>query len=186
MKKANILIPLFFLLIFSSKTNAQKYGFEEDDFAISASIGAFGARVGELEESGYKFQFSNAMFLNKNVTAGFKFGFDGISGLNDNLSLGLFSRYYFSPEKRFSLFGNVGFDYMSQNNGDSKENISVFKLTPGVSYFLTENLILEAAIGGFGLSAKSVKDKEATINSNKLFFGANMSSLQFGIVFRKN
>lgn len=186
MKKVNLIILLISISLISIKTNAQKLGFEEDDFALTVSTGAFGSKTGDVEQSGYNFQFSNAMFLIKHVTVGLKFGFNGISSVNDNFSFGVFSRYYFTPEKRFSIYGNLGFDYMTQKKDNEIGNSSVIKITPGVSYFLNENIIIEAGIGGFGFNSTIVKDEEASIHTNKLFFGTDLSSLQFGIVFRKN
>ena len=101
------------------------------------------------------------------------------------LTVGAFGRYYATPSSQFSVFGNLGFDYMSTDDklSDVKVNGYEIALSPGVSYFLNSNFAMEASFGKLGYSSvkADVTGAEAT---NSFGLNLDLRSITFGLVYK--
>ncbi len=99
-----------------------------------------------------------------------------------------FARYYAFTFNKLSVFaeGSLGFFYGVEKNKVGSTTTTGPKTTtlglsahPGISYKLTDNIELNAIIGGFNfnLSRVSVKNNNTTDVTNNFGFGANLDNI---------
>lgn len=175
--------------------NAQEgsEGFANGDIFISGAFSYDSETEGDFKSSTFEVAPRVGFFVSENFALGGKIGYastkldNGIADATDStLSLGAFGRYYFSPASKFSLFGELGFDYISidsETAGDIKVNGYVIAAGPGVSYFLNNNFALEAFWGaiGYGSAKPDVDGAEST---DVFTFGADLRDISLGLVYK--
>ena len=135
--------------------------------------------------------------MSENIAVGARLGFsnltedDGEDKIKSNeFSAGLFGRYYWMPASKFSIFAELGVDYMntSEDSGVSgaekfKTNGFGFAFAPGINYFLNNHFALEAKWGVLGFN--SVKaDVEGAKATNNFNLGVNLSNINLGLVYK--
>ncbi|AXT51007.1 hypothetical protein D1818_09280 [Aquimarina sp. BL5] len=221
---------LFITAITLSSIYAQEdssFGFEKGDFTISGTMN-YSYQNSEsfrnnIEGESYKFETKGhnfsiipeiGYFISSHLMAGLKFGY--ISSKTENYdndlydfsskgkgySTGIFGRYYFSPQKRVSLFIELNAGYqMIKTDSDrifqvnnlttSTDKNESYNMTaaPGINLFVNKNLSLTSRIGSIGYShiKDSFNDSDGDIGTNKRDrFNANisLSSLYFGVLYR--
>ncbi len=108
-------------------------------------------------------------------------GFDREAGLTnvlmenyDSHNVSVNVRYYHTPEKRFSFFGELGSrfnldDELSPTNG----NVDI-SLNPGINYFISRKFSLESKLGLVNYE----------LNNNNFSVGTNLTNIQLGLNYR--
>lgn len=221
---------LFITAITLSSIYAQEdssFGFEKGDLTISGTMN-YSYQNSEsfrnnIEGDSYKFETKGhnfsiipeiGYFISSHLMAGLKFGY--ISSKTENYdndlydfsskgkgySTGIFGRYYFSPQKRISLFIELNAGYqMIKTDSDrifqvnnlttSTDKNESYNMTaaPGINIFINKNLSLTSRIGSIGYShiKDRFNDSDGDIGTNKRDrFNVNisLSSLYFGVLYR--
>ena len=178
---------------FSNAQETKSAGFSKGDTFLS---GAFETDV-EWSGDDYNNEYVAAVkvghFVTNNIALGAKVGFvsddtndaTGVDIDNTNLTLGAFGRYYATPSTKFSIFGELGFDYSKTENKLINTKADKFEVAfaPGISYFVSKSLALEATYGLFNYST-SKPDASGAESTDSFNLGLSSSDLSLGIVFK--
>lgn len=223
--KTFILSILVALLGYSNTTAQDEttYGFNKGDFTIS---GVFNYSLQNSEDNSvnlftYESKSHNfsiipevGYFLSNHFMTGIKLGYvnfktEGTSNNENSLSsngngytTSLFGRYYFSPQKRISLFLELDAGYSKTKSESSRissdidlssssstiENYNI-TVSPGVNIFMTKNLSLTSRIGKIGYSKNKQRfiasDGDTGINERDNFDArVSLSNFYFGVLYR--
>lgn len=178
-----------------TNVNAQETpneGFAKGDLFISGAVGFDSQKTGDAKTNGFEIAPKLGYFVSENIAVGVQLGYQSTksedalgeeTGDFSTLALGAFGRYYFMPASKFSLFGQLGVDYLStkDNLNDAKESGFGVAVAPGISYFVSNNFALEATFGILGYSTVEPDGGESTDSFN---IGVDMSNINFGVVYK--
>ncbi len=195
MKKIILTVAAVFAFGFANaQEEAKGEGFSKGDVFISGSVG-FSSN--DNKATGVKTDMFNvtpraAYFVTENIAVGLSLGFAQTKEADDKATefkVGAFGRYYFTPASKFSVFGQLGFDYFNNKvetstplgSVEAKSNGFDVAVAPGVSYFVSKNFALEATFGRLGYRTSKPDGGEATNN-----FGLNvdLSNINLGLVYK--
>lgn len=99
-------------------------------------------------------------------------------------SVGVFGRYYFTPASKFSLFGELGFQYATVDTGaDDNMNVIGVAAAPGLQYFVSDHFGLMAKWGVLGYTSAKV-DAPGAEASTEFEFGVDLNNIDFGIFYK--
>lgn len=176
-------------------------GFSAGDIFLSGSVSYHSSKTGDIKADGYAVSPKAGYFMTNNLVAGLRAGYaaseqtiaDPTSGALINLDvtsyeLGLFGRYYFTPARRLSFFGELSLGYAAtkteQAEGNvERENTSARAgLSPGISFFVSEHIALEATYGFLGYN--QLNPDGPADNTDTFTVGTSLSNLNFGIVYK--
>jgi outer membrane protein len=196
MKKVIFTVAVIFAFGFANaqdKKVSTGEGFANGDVFVSGTVGFNSQKTGDVKSSGFEISPKAGMFVTDKIAIGAKLGYaankaeNGFGDTADNttLSVGVFARQYCHASSTFSVFGNLGFDYMSMDNklADSKTTGFEIALSPGVSYFLNSNFAMEASFGKLGYSSFK-PDADGADSTNTFELGLDLSSITFGLVYK--
>ncbi len=185
----------------STAAMAQSEGFTKGSLFLSGNVGFSSEKNNNNDSKFNSFSFSPRIgyFVTDKVAVGLRAGIE--SGTDEfevlgetfeqktsTTTIGLFGRYYFTPASKFSMFLNLGADYVSskeEETGEEDFKVNGFDigLAPGLHYFISNRLALETSIGLLGYSTRKADvDGAEAVNSFGLNLGLN--SLTFGLVFK--
>lgn len=175
------------------ETTTSNGGFSKGDLFISGAFGIGSESTGDDKSTGFEIAPRVGFFLTENIAIGGKIGYasdkaeDAFGDTQDDvtLTLGAFGRYYFTPASQFSLFGEFGFDYMTEEDklSDSKSNGFGVGLGLGLSYFVSNNWAIEATWAG--LRYETTKPDFTGAESTDTFgLGADLRSFGFGVIYK--
>lgn len=185
-----------------TETTTTTEGFAKGDMFISGSFGFSTTSVGDFTANGFTIAPKAGYFLTENIAVGVALGYetskldDGSDDVKNNtLSVGAMARYYVTPASKFSLFAELGVNYMSYDNeymidtdgtinvGDSEGNGFGVKVAPGVSYFLSDAFAIEASWGVLGYET-SKPDFTGAESTDTFALGLDMDDLSLGLVYK--
>jgi hypothetical protein len=170
MKKFRLLTLVFSAVLFGSAANAQT---QKGNIMVGGTIANLGLNF-QKQSTQFSMDLTPkaAWFIKDGLALGGYVNF-GLStdnpGTNTNYGVGALARYYvedknvrkleFSKRARFFLEGSAGFAGHNVSNGASTNGLDI-GIGPGVSYFITPNIGLEALLKydltvGFGSSTTS-------------------------------
>lgn len=182
-----------FLALGISTVHAQsKEGFSKGNSFISGSFDFQSETIGSITKTDLAFSPRYGYFISDKIVVGGKLSLgqnkttDSIVVENNSVfSAGVFTRYYTSPKSRFSLFGHLGFNFNTQTENISKSNVNGFDLglSPGISYFLSDKLAIEATFGQLGFET-SKPDVAGAVSTNTVNFDLNLSNIGFGLIYK--
>ncbi|MBX2939263.1 MAG: porin family protein [Ferruginibacter sp.] len=192
MKKSIILLAL---VMMTGASFAQNEGFSKGSIFATGSIGFASEKFDEDKATAFTFNPKVGYFVSPKIAVGLNLGFttakedDGFSEMKINtFNLGAFGRYYFTPANKFSIFLNLGVDYVNYKEEETGfedyiENGFSVAFSPGFNYFLTKRLALETSMGllGFSSMKPDFDGAEATTN---FAFVAGISNINFGLVYK--
>lgn len=169
----------------TSKTTSSKSdgeGFNQGDWFISGQFGytskknAAGGSNSELAIAP-----SIGYFMKENLalrgTLGIINSSSGGATSSNTFVIGAAVRYYMTPTSKFSLFGQGGIEFKTNDEGTAL----VLGVKPGLNYFVAKNFSLEATFGNFGIANTSPKVGDG---STDFEFGIDMSSIGLGLNYR--
>lgn len=170
-------------------------GFSAGDVFISGSVGFQSEKTGDIKSNEFNIMPRAAYFVNNNIAIGLQAGFassknetPGVPDVKVNaFEIGAFGRYYFTPANDFSIFGQLDFAYATakrKQDGTPDQKIDGFNvgLAPGVSYFLSKNIAIEAT---FGLLGYNTVEVDGAADSTDTFnIGLDLNNINFGIVYK--
>jgi outer membrane protein len=191
MKK--VLIAILALLLSSVDLNAQSEGFSKGDIFISGAFRLASATEGDIENSRFEISPKAGYFITENIALGGRLSYlqnesdngNGNSAENKSYGLGAFGRYYFTPDKKFSLFGQAGLDYFRSeiSSSDFETNGFNLGLGAGLNYFVSKRFSLEASLAFFDYITSS-SSAEGTDTRNIVNLGIDFSAITIGLNYK--
>ena len=198
MKKVIFTVAAIFAFGFANaqdKKVSTGEGFANGDVFISGAVGFSSVKMGDAKSSSFEIAPKMGMFVTDKIAIGAKLGYSsdkaenaaGVETLdNSTLSVGVFGRYYCHASSKFSIFGNLGFDYWTTNHNlapEYKTNGFDLALSPGVSYFLNDHFAMEASFGRLGYMT-SKDDFDGAEATNSFDLELDLRSISFGLVYK--
>lgn len=172
-------------------------GFAQGSTFITGAVGYTSESFMDETVSGFTISPSVGYFVSPNIAVGAKLGYTNtkeeegsFEATTDIFTAGLFGRYYWMPQSKFSIFAELGADYRNITADSNVPNFTEYKangfgvqLAPGMNYFLNSNFALEAKIGVLGYSSDKpdYDGAEATENFN---IGLNLNDITLGLVYK--
>ncbi|SNR15057.1 DUF6850 family outer membrane beta-barrel protein [Tenacibaculum jejuense] len=176
-------------------------------FAISSNNNTNTATPNaEANNFGFSITPSAAYFLHNNVSIGLALGYgyfesENISGTNESLNFR--NQYSIAPTIKklfpvsknfaFSLQGELGYSYSESKASASslkfKENSYSISIRPGIDFFVTKKLALQANIGALqylNINRKAEDSSNVNLsegNSQNFDFNLNSSTILFGLSY---
>lgn len=199
MKKIVLTVAAVFAFGFANAQEETSEGFKKGDAFISGAVGFGSTKTGDFKTSEFEIAPSAGYFVTENIAVGVSVGYlsskidAGTADVkNSTFSVGAFGRYYFTPASKFSIFGQLGVNYLSYDNefdpetqtvGEFKGNGFGVKVAPGVSYFLAKNFAIEASFGVLGFETTK-PDADGAEKTNSFDFGLDMRDIKLGLVYK--
>ncbi|RZJ73646.1 outer membrane beta-barrel protein [Flavobacterium sp.] len=169
-------------------------GFKKGDFYMTGAVGFSSEKTGDFKTNEFTIAPTAGYFVSNNIAVGLNVGYVSTKEENpvdgdvdtDLFVIGAFGRYYATPANDFSFFGQLGFNYGTgktkpEGGGDFKVDGFEVALRPGVSYFLSKNVAIEASIGALSYSSIEPDGGEST---DSFEIGVNLTEVQFGVVYK--
>lgn len=185
----------------SAQESTGSAGFKQGDVFASGAVGYSSEKTGDNKSDQFTVIPRAAYFVTDNIALGAQIGyttgtetvegpFGGSVDQDTNVfSAGVFGRYYFTPARNFSFFGQLGVDFATAKTeiegvpGEAKANGFNVGLAPGISYFVSDHIALEATFGLLGYN--SVKpDVDGAESTDTFDIGFDLENINFGIVYK--
>ena len=209
MKK--IILSAVALMAFSlsyAQEDASATGFSQGDVFLSGSAGFSSTKTGDAKHNVFNVIPRAGYFVSNNIAIGLQAGYSKdtttdigpVTGeLLDTdittIEIGAFGRYYFTPASKFSLFADLSVSYGTvkrEQDALAGEDIitvedkfnGVFAgFAPGVNYFISDHLALEATFGVLNYS--TIKpDADGAESTDNFEIGLNMSDISLGLIYK--
>ncbi|WP_055446209.1 outer membrane beta-barrel protein [Lacinutrix mariniflava] len=181
-------------------------GFANGDVFISGAVGFGSTTQGDSKDNQFEISPKVGFFVSDNIAVGVSLGFESFknenSGINPvtfeeatieskrtSLSAGVFGRYYATPASQFSFFGELAAKFVASKNEqdfveeDQKFDGLDFEFAPGISYFVSDSITLEASIGVLGYNTFKA-DVDGAEARNQFNIGLDLSDINFGIAYK--
>lgn len=168
-------------------------GFAKGDTFITGAFTISSDKTGDDKSSGFEIAPQVGYFVSDNIAIGAKIGYESSSAESSGVDtedlagfkVGAFGRYYFTPANQFSLFGQLGVDYASEEDKLANYKVNDFgvALGAGLNYFVSSNFSIEAGVGvlGYNSSKPDVSGADAT---NSFSFGGDWTSVTIGVNYK--
>ena len=181
----------------------KKGKFAQGDVIITGSLGVSATKVGELKTTVTTFAPKVGYFVTENIAAGIQGGLglskgkmgdvDAVDAVTYNA--GLFGRYYVSPKKPFSVFAELGVNYVGTTNDffKSEGSSSAAKMSlsgisaafgPGINYFIAKNFAIEAGLGVIAYSNQTMDLMGSEVKTSAFGLKLDLSKVNFGLVYK--
>lgn len=195
MKKLTTVLIATSLFAINSFAQKSTEGFSKGSIFASGQVGFVTAKQDQVKGNGFNINPRLGYFVSNNIAVGINVGFASIKAEDGatidqhetSTSFGVFGRYYFTPANKFSFFGNLGVDYTTSKdklaNPEIKTNGFGVSVSPGISYFLSNNLAIETSIGLLGYKSEKV-DLPGAKALNTFQFNLGLSNIAFGINYK--
>jgi len=169
-------------------------GFNQGDLFVTGSIGIGSESTGDNKTNSFNISPKVGYFATPNIALGVALGYmsgkEESPGIPDvktsEFAVGVFGRYYATPANSFSVFGELGVDYIhSKIEAATEDNSNAVRvaLAPGVSYFISQNFALEAKFGILSYRTDN-PDADGVENTDQFNFGLNLSDISIGAIYR--
>ncbi|MBP2833534.1 porin family protein [Aquimarina sp. U1-2] len=175
-------------------------GFANGDVFISGAVGYGSTKTGDTKSNTLTLTPRVGYFVDSNFVIGLRAGYVSESLENtviedtfveeldiNTLEIGGFGRYYSTPADKFSFFGELAISYLSTDTdfgtGDFKTDGFGIGFSPGINYFLSPNIAIEAAWGA--LSYVTVEpDFEGAESTDTFEIGLDLDDITLGLVYK--
>ncbi len=174
-------------------------GFAKNDVFVSGSLGYSSQKTGDIKTTSFNVIPRVGYFVSDNFAIGAQLGyastertyyteFDIAEAKTTGFELGAFARYYGSPAKSFSFFGQLSASYLTakteyEGGGESKVNGFGLGVAPGISYFVSDNIALEATFGALNYSTTK-PDEDNAESTDNFDLNLNLTEVTFGIIYK--
>lgn len=175
-------------------------GFSDGDTFLTGSLGYSSTKTGDAKVNEFTVSARLGFFVTSNIAIGPQLTY--LSGTSTEINpitgddmdvdtsafeAGAFGRYYFTPARNFSFFGQLQLAYVTAKTesdfGDIKADGFGFELAPGVSYFVSDHIAFEATFGVLGYN--TVKpDVDGAESTDTFEIGADFTQINFGMVYK--
>ncbi|WP_395043782.1 outer membrane beta-barrel protein [Flavobacterium sp.] len=198
MKKIILTVAAVFAFGFANAQDKKEdsgAGFSNGDAYISGSFGinSTNDKNTDIKTNGFDISPTVGYFFTDNIALGARIGFSsdktdnsGTTTSDDStLSAGLFGRYYFTPASQFSVFTELGADYVTAKDKISNVKANGFgvNVSLGLNYFVSDNFAIEATYAGLNYASAKV-DLPGAKNVSAFSLGGNLSSVSIGLLYK--
>ncbi len=192
MKKIFVLGFICITFQFNAQENstANDFGFDQKDLFVTGTISFFSTDSntdGFSVNERFGVDASLGRFFTDHIAAGISAGFSVQNNgerTNNSYNIGVFGRYYATPENRFSLFGELSAIYANSEGITPSLASYGYALTiaPGINYFLSDAFALQARFGQLGYNYNTFKDSDAEVST--FDFRLNLNNINFGLLYK--
>ena len=198
MKKIILTVAAVFALTFANAQDKKESseGFAKGDVFVTGAVTFGSTNDKNTEEKTNSFEIAPQVnyFLTENISLGARIGFasakEETAGTDtsdiSSLSFGLAGRYYFTPASKFSLFGQLGFNYFTETDNlpvEVKTNGFDAGVALGLNYFVSSNFSIEATAGLLNYES-SKEDTTGAENVSGFAFGGDWRAVSFGVNYK--
>ena len=188
-------VAVFGFTTINAQEKATTGGFAKGDVFATGSVGFGSEKEGDVKDNTFSFSPKAGYFVTENIAVGVALGLTttknevpNVEDFKTNMfEVGAFGRYYFTPAKQFSIFGELGANFESskaeQGSNELKNNGFNLGVAPGISYFVSDCLSLEASFGVLNYSTNE-DDIDGAESTDSFNFGLNLSDINFGITYK--
>ena len=167
------LVAVFGLTSVNAQDENTTGSFAKGDVFISGTASFSSVSFAGTSADAFTIAPSAGYFINENIALGLSVSysdatleFDGDDISVSTFGGGVFGRYYLTPSNQFSFFGNVGIGYSTADMAGVDLNTISAAFAPGISYFVSDCIAIEAAVGVLGYSSsKFDAEGEEAINT---------------------
>jgi len=179
------------------------------DVMISGTLG-FGSESQDIvKTNNFDFSPSATYLVSDKIGVGVKVGFgagkgenvdvefNGLVGNADeakttDLSVGAFGRYFFTPASKFSLFGELGFNYNTSKSEITEAGVTLdapdskgfdVAVGPGICYFVSSNFAIEANWGALGYKTSKI-DMAGAESKDEFGLNLDLADINFGLAYK--
>ena len=191
MKKVILSVAAVFAFGFANAQETVSEGFSKGDVFINGALSFGSTKTGDSKATGFEVAPSVGYFVTENIAVGVRLGFasnkqDVVEPIvgelkQTSIAAGAFGRYYFTPASKFSFFGELAAEYNNTKSelgpGEIKTNGFAVAVSPGISYFVSKNIALEAAFGILGYSSDK-PDFDGAEKTNNFAFGLDTRDIR--------
>jgi len=193
-------------------TETASEGLKKGDIMLTGSVGFGTSKTGEINTTTYGIMPSTAYFVTKNLALGVSLGYSHVNRdmyinmedfnqqrydeVSNSFSADVYGRYYFTPASKFSIFGQLSAGFFTSKREVKDTAVEYVSdgfsatLAPGINYFLSSHLALQASFGF--VNYRTNKPKATDYYGNEIEgdstdnFSANLqlSNLSFGLVYK--
>jgi len=199
MKKIILTVAAVFAFGFANAQDKKETseGFSKGDVFVTGALtlGSTNDKNADVKTSSFEIAPQLGYFVTENIAVGVKVGYSSnktktVGTTTSDVSgfgVGAFGRYYFTPASKFSLFGQLGFDYGSLTNNLStpkvKLNTTDVNLGLGLNYFVSSNFSLEAGVAALSFG-NSKTDLSGDKGDSSFSFGGDWTAVSFGVNYK--
>lgn len=190
----------------SITNNYEGYGVSNTDAFISGSINYQKTIYGSYDTSSFDFKSRFGYFFSDNFVLGLSVGYsdripeelmvyEDFENKYTTLEYGIFSRCYFQPNSKFSIFLEASINkitsnlkiepnyYSSYDNQEFKFKGYVYAITPGINYFLNRHFALEANWGVIRYETEKL-DEEGADSLDNFSIGLSFEDISLGLLYK--
>ncbi len=174
-------------------------GFSGGDSFLTGSLGYSSTKTGDFKTDEFTITARYGYFVTNNIAIGPQIAYMSGTTMEEGpfgelvdvdtnaFEVGAFGRYYFTPARNFSFFGQLELAYGTAKSetefGEVKANGFGVQLAPGISYFVSDHIAFEATFGLLGYN--TVKpDVDGAESTDTFQIGADFTQINFGMVYK--
>ncbi|AWH83662.1 porin family protein [Flavobacterium album] len=179
-----------------AQDEAATSGFAKGDVFVSGSLGLSSEKTGDVKSTDFNVTPRVGYFVSENIAIGAQLGFrsgkdtdaDGAETKTTGFEAGAFARYYGTPGRAFSFFGQLNAGYNTTKTefpagGEAKTNGFGIGLAPGISYFVSDHIAFETTFGALSYNT-SKPDADGAESTDTFNLNLNLSSVTFGMIYK--
>lgn len=212
---------LFTTLFTFSTTFAQEesgYGFNRGDFFVSGTMSYSNSNSKNDTQSTNKrnrfvIEPELGYFIHSNIAIGTRLSVSTNTSKNSNnnnnnnkteesgYGVGIFGKYFFTPKKRFSIYGELSAMYQNSENEQkltfqdqieirkSENNGYSIAISPGMQFFVSEKLALTSRIGSISYNSSdneniNLDGEKSTSDTENFSINLGLDNIYFGVLYR--
>ena len=197
MKKLLFAAAAVFAFGMANAQEGETSGFAKGDVFVTGAFSVSGTNNKNTDEKTSYFEIAPQVnyFLTENISLGAKIGYtsdkaeaNSVDTMDEStIAFGLVGRYYLTPASKFSLFGQLGVEYMSMTDNLSTPEFKVngfgAGLGLGLNYFVSSNFSIEASVAALEF-ASAKADVPNAENVTAFGFGGDWRSVSFGVNYK--
>jgi opacity protein-like surface antigen len=181
MKKKSLFIILFLCICWQMNAQIQKgtrtlggsVGFSSTTATSTTTLTGYPTKESSSSSSYLSLAPKGGIMLTDNVMVGAEIDFSisgrgGQSSSTTTIGLLPFGRYYFPAGDKFYVFGEFALGFGSSSNGSASASVTTWHIGPGASYFIKDNIAIEAELN---FNSTKYKDASQAINTTTLGIG---------------
>ncbi|NHN25215.1 porin family protein [Flavobacterium jejuense] len=174
-------------------------GFSQGDVFVSGAFTFGSEKTGDFKVNTFEVAPKVGYFVTENIAAGLMLGYasnkvdvGSADATNSGFGVGAFGRYYFTPANKFSLFAELGANYMGYSYEFDPEDFTAsdadvkefgVNLGAGINYFVSSNFSIEAGVAVLGYSSND-NGGDGAEKTNSFNFGGDWRAVTFGVNYK--
>ncbi len=212
MKTTIFLLPILLVFSITYAQEEPEYGFNKGDFFVSGTVNYNNTKYksnDSITQNRFAIEPEFGYFINQNLALGTRLNFSTSRSENsrdfetkeNGIGIGIFGKYFFTPQKRFSVYGEVSAMYRASEYEQksffedqleirtSDNDSYTVAISPGVQFFVSENLALTSRIGNISYNSAENENidpdgEKFTSENNQFSVNLGLDNLYFGVLYR--